>query len=240
MKKMIRKCCLFGLVLFSASQAFSQEFLPAIERFSSKKESFLVTTKGDTTKFFLDDLDRKKGLIVNVAGKTVDGKKFEHDAEDVVFMALAPSDFAKFAAFSEGTSSVLRASKTDFKQINRDLIFFYREYLDDKKRTVLVQQVNPAFDSRLRVYDDPFAKQTAGVGVAGMQVTGGQDKSYYVNYNGKTFRMYKRDYDKLFKEFFGNCPALTAQYKNGAWRDFAEHLFFYEQNCQSATNRAAK
>ena len=230
---MIRKCFQLGLVLFTANLAYSQEFLPAIERFSSKKESFLVTTKGDTTKFFLDDLDRKKGLIVNVAGKTVDGKKFEHNAEDVTFLALAPSDYAKFAAFSEGTSSVLRASKTDFKQINRDLIFFYREYLDDKKRTVLVQQVNPGFDSRMRVYDDPYAAQTAGIGVAGMQMTGGQDKSYYVNYNGKTFRMYKRDYDRLFTEFFGKCPDVMTGFKNRAWRDFAEHLFIYEQNCGS-------
>jgi hypothetical protein len=231
MKKMIRSCFGLGLVLLTAGQAFSQEFLPAIERFSSKKESFLVTTKGDTTKFFLDDLDRKKGLIVNVAGRTVDGKKFEHNAEDVTFMALAPSDYAKFAAFSEGPSSVLRASKTDFKQINRDLIFFYREHLDDKGRTVLVQQVNPGFDSRMRVYDDPYAAQTAGIGVAGMQMTGGQDKSYYVNYNGKTFRMYKRDYDRLFTDFFGKCPDVMTGFRNHAWRDFAQHLFIYEQNC---------
>jgi hypothetical protein len=231
MKKMIRRCFQLGLVLLSTSQAFSQEFLPAIERFSSKKESFLVTSKGDTTKFFLDDLDRKKGLIVNVAGRTTDGKKFEHKAEDVTFMALAPSDYAKFAAFSEGSSSVLRASKTDFKQINRDLIFFYQEYLDDKQRTVLVQQINPGFDSKLRVYDDPFAAQTAGIGVGGMQMTGGQDKSYYVNYNGKTFRMYKRDYDRLFTEFFGKCPDVMTGFKNHAWRNFAQHLFIYEQNC---------
>ena len=231
MKKMIRRCFQLGLVLLTTSQAFSQEFLPAIERFSSKKESFLVTSKGDTTKFFLDDLDRKKGLIVNVAGRTADGKKFEHKAEDVTFMALAPSDYAKFAAFSEGSASVIRASKTDFKQINRDLIFFYQEYLDDKQRTVLVQQINPGFDSKLRVYDDPFAAQTAGIGVGGMQMTGGMDKSFYVNYKGKTFRMYKRDYDRMFPEFFGNCPNLKAQYKNAAWRDFAEHLYFYEQTC---------
>lgn len=231
MKKMIRRCFRLGLVLLTTGTAFSQEFLPAIERFSSKKESFLVTAKGDTTRFFLDDLDRKKGLIVHVAGRTADGKQFEHQAEDVAFMALAPSDYAKFAAFSEGTSSVLRAGKTDFKQINRDLIFFYQEYLDDKQRTVLVQQINPGFDSRLRVYDDPFAAQTAGIGVGGMQMTGGQDKSYYVNYKGKTFRMFKRDYDRLFNEFFGNCPGLKARYRNAAWRDFAEHLFFYEQSC---------
>jgi hypothetical protein len=218
-------------------QGFAQTFLPAIERFSGKKEGFLVTAKGDTTKFILDDLDRKKGLIVNVSGKDMNGKKFEYKADQIKFLALAPADFGKYAAFSEGTGSVLRASKTDFKQINRDLIFFYQEYLEDKKRTVLVQQVNPGFDNNIKVYSDPFAKQTTGVAVAGMQMTGGMDKSYYVNYKGKTIRLYKKDYDKKFKEYFGSCPELNAKYKNGAWRDFAEHLFFYDQSCNGALSK---
>jgi hypothetical protein len=38
MKKMIRKCFQLGLVLFTANQAYSQEFLPAIERFRAKKK----------------------------------------------------------------------------------------------------------------------------------------------------------------------------------------------------------
>jgi hypothetical protein len=231
MKKIFRTCLSAAVLLLSANQMFAQDFLPAIERFSSKKESFLVTAKGDTTKFFLDDLDRKKGLIVNVAGKTTDGKKFEHKAEDVTFMALAPSDYAKFQAFNEGTSSIARANRTDFKQLNRDLIFFYQEYLDDKQRTVLVQQINPGFDSKVRVYDDPFAMQTAGVALGGIQVTGGMDRSVYVNFNGKTFRLFKNNYDRMFKEFFGDCPQLKQQYRNAAWRDFAEHLYFYEQTC---------
>jgi hypothetical protein len=232
MNKIFRTCLGAALLLMTAGETFAQEFIPAIERFSSKKESFLVTTKGDTTKFFIDDLDRKKGLIVNVTGKGADGKKFEYKAEDVKFMALAPSDYAKFAAFNEGTSSIARANKTDFKQINRDLVFFYQEFLDDKKRTVLVQQINPGFDSKVRVYDDPFAAQTAGVALGGIQMTGGNDKSFYVNYNGKTFRLFKNNYGKMFTEFFGNCPEVKQQYKNAAWRDFAEHLYLYEKACQ--------
>jgi hypothetical protein len=212
-------------------KSFAQEFLPAIETFSGKKDCYLVTTKGDTIKFLLDDLDRKKGLIVNVEGKAADGKKFEYKAEEIQFLALAPSDYAKFAAFNEGMSSVTRAGKTDFKQISRELVLFYQEYLEDKKRTVLVQLVNPGFNSHVKVYDDPYAAQTAGVGVAGMQVTGGNDKSYYVKYNGKTTRVYKKDYGKKFTEYFGNCQALKTKYKNAAWRDFAQHLYFFEQNC---------
>ena len=234
MKTILTKAFFSLFFAFTLQQSFAQTFLPAIDRFSSKKEGYLVTAKGDTTKFLLDDLDRKKGLIVNVTGKDMNGKKFEYKAEDIQFLALAPADFSKLSAYSEGSGSILRASKTDFKSINRDLVFFYQEYLEDKKRTVLVQLLNPGFDNTLRVYNDPYAMETSGVAVAGVQMTGGMDKSYYVNYKGKTFRMYKKDYDKKFKEFFGDCPELKAKYKNEAWRDFAEHVFFYEQSCASA------
>lgn len=233
MKTILKKAFYSLLFTITIQQSFAQTFLPAIERFSSKKEGYLVTANGDTTKFLLDDLDRKKGLIVHVSGKDMNGKKFEYKAEQVKFLALAPADYAKLSAFSEGSGSVLRASKTDFKSINRDLVFFYQEYLEDKKRTVLVQLLNPGFDNTIRVYNDPFAMETAGVAVAGMQMSGGMDKSYYVNYNGKTIKLFKKDYDKKFQAFFGNCPELKAKYKNEAWRDFAEHLFFYEQSCNS-------
>ncbi|MCY7356918.1 MAG: hypothetical protein LH609_05510 [Rudanella sp.] len=59
-------------------------------------------------------------------------------------------------------------------------MLFYNEKLDEPKREVLVQLVNPGFESRIRVYDDPFATETMGVGFVGVQLTGGMDKSFYL------------------------------------------------------------
>jgi hypothetical protein len=36
---------------------------------------------------------------------------------------------------------------------------------------------------------------------------------------------------KNLRSIFGNCQALKTKYKNAAWRDFAQHLYFFEQNC---------
>lgn len=223
---------LLVLCLLTALPSMAQQFLPPVERFSSKKPAYLITTKGERIDFELDDLDRKKGLIVRVEGKSTEGKKFKYEAEDIKEMGLTPSDFAKFNSVMESTRSVAKIQRTQVNEATRNLVLFYQEYLADKDRTVLVQLVNPGFESKIRVYDDPYAAETAGIGFAGVQMTGGMDKSFYVKWNGKVFRLKKKDYDDKFKEFFISCPELLKKYPNFAWRDFAEHVFFFDQNCQ--------
>jgi hypothetical protein len=209
----------------------AQQFLPPLERFSTKKESYLIKNDGSRIDFILDDLDRKKGLIVNVEGKTKEGKKFELKASEIKELAIAPSDFAKFAALNDATQSVVKTTKTKSEEFNRELVYFFQEYLEDRKITALMQRLNPEFDSKIRVYHDPFATETAGVGIGGIQVTGGIDKSFYLKVNGKTKRYFKKNYDDDFKTLFGSCNTLKEKFKDVAWRDLPDHLFFFDQEC---------
>jgi len=221
-------------VLLSAwlsAPAFAQEFLPPIERFSSSKPGYLVTKAGERVEFILDDLDRKKGLIVRIEGKTLEGKKFKYEADEVVELGLAPSDFAKFSSAMESTRSIDKMQRTQVGESTRNLVMFYQEQLDEPKRTVLVQLINPGFDSKIRVYHDPFAMETMGVGFAGVQVTGGIDMSYYIKANGKVFRLKKKNYDDEFGTLFGSCPALKTQFKRIVWRDLGGHVFFFDREC---------
>ncbi|RRB02826.1 hypothetical protein [Larkinella rosea] len=215
-----------------ASSATAQQFLPPIERFSGSKPSYLITKTGERIEFTLDDLDRKKGLIIKVEGKTSDGKKFKYKAEELQELGLYPSDFAKFASFSESTSSIAKAQRNKVGESTRNLVIFYQEHLDDPKRDVLVQLVNPGFDSKIKVYDDPFAAETTGVGLMGVQLTGGMDKSFYVKAGGKVTRLKKKNYDDKFKELFESCPDMLTKFaKNDAWRDFCQHVFYFDQQC---------
>ncbi|OIN58144.1 hypothetical protein [Arsenicibacter rosenii] len=221
---------LLGLALSLTAQA--QAFLPSIDRFSGSKPGYLITKSGERIDFILDDLDRKKGLIIRVEGKTTDGKKFKYEAADIQELGLNPSDYAKFSSVMNSTSSIVKAQKTKVSESTRNLVIFSQEHLDDQDRDVLVQLVNPGFDSRIKVFDDPFATQTMGVGVYGMQVTGGMDKSFYVKANGKVFRLKKKNYDEYFPILFGSCPAVMSKYGKGfAWRDFNEHVFLLDQEC---------
>lgn len=226
------------MFLGAVTSVTAQDFLPPVERFSGSKPGYLVTKSGERVEFTLDDLDRKKGLIIRVEGKTLDGKKFKREAADIQELGLAPSDYAKFSAFSESTRSIAKMQRTKVNEATRNLVMFYQEHLDEPKRDVLLQLVNPGFDSQIRVYDDPFAAETTGVSIGGVQLTGGMDKSFYVKADGKVFRLKKKNYDDKFKELFGGCPAVMNKYgKNFAWRDFCTHVFMFDQECGGISAR---
>lgn len=223
---------LIALFLLTVANVYCQQFLPPVERFSTKKAGYLITKDDKRIDFILDDLDRKKGLIIKVEGKPTDGgKKFVLKADQIKELAIPGSDWAKFAALSESTRSVAKMKNTKAKEFNRELIYFYQEYLEDRKITALMQIINPDFSSKIIAYDDPFAAETMGVGVAGIQLTGGISKSFYLKVDGKVKRYFKKDYDDDFKTLFGNCPDLLTKYKGFAWRDLPQHLFFFDTEC---------
>ncbi len=225
--------CIIILAVVALAPAFCQQLLPAMDRFSEKKPGHLITMKGERIDFVLTDLDRKKGLIINVEGKTLDGKKFEMDAIEIKELALAPSSWSKMTSTLNATESVLTATKTDLNKLNPDLVYFFQENVGDKKNTTaLMQLLNPQFCTKIRIYHDPYAAETAGVGIGGIQVTGGVDKSYYVKFEDKTRRIFKKNYDDDFPLFFKSCTDLTTKYKGFAWRDFPDHVFFFENSCK--------
>ncbi len=224
---------LFVIALLGVDAVQAQQFLPPVERFSGSKPGYLITKTGERVDFTLDDLDRKRGLIIRITGKTPDGKKFKYEAADVQELGLAPSDAAKYSSLMSSTRSIAKMQRTKVGDATRDLVMFYNEHLDDPDREVLVQLVNPGFDSRIRVYDDPFAAETTGFAVGGIAVTGGMDKSFYVKTKeGKVIRLKKRNYDEMFKPLFDSCPAVMDKYaKNFAWRDFCSHVFLFDESC---------
>lgn len=230
MTKHILLLCLF---LLGVKAAWAQQFLPPVKRFSGTKPGYLITKTGERVDFTLDDLDRKKGLIIQVSGKTLDGKPFSYPASEVQELGLAPSQMAQYTSLLNSVSSIAKVQRTKVGEATRDLILFYNEHLDNPDREVLVQLLNPDFDSQIRVYNDPFAWQTLGVGVAGVPITGGMDMSYYVKTkDGKVIQLKKHTYGEMFRSLFESCPAVMAKYGNDVvWRDFCSHVFLFEESC---------
>ncbi|MBL7816850.1 MAG: hypothetical protein JNL70_17645 [Saprospiraceae bacterium] len=219
-------------LFFCATKAICQDLLPPLEHFSSKKQAYLIKKDSTRIDFFLTDLDRKKGLIVNVEGKTTEGKKFEIKADQILTLAVPPSDLSKFIGISESTRSVAKLGRTNTNKLNRDLVYFFQEYAEDRKVTALLQLLNPDFSDKIAIYHDPWATETMGFGVAGIPITGGIDKSYYLKVNGKTKRYFKKDYDDEFEKLFKSCPELLKKYKNFAWRDLPRHVYFFDTECE--------
>jgi hypothetical protein len=222
----------FTFLLIICEQSFCQQFAPTFRRFSGKKTAFLFLNSGEKISFKIKKIKRKKGAIVRIKGRATDGSKFKYRANDIKQAALPPTLLTKLDAAQDATESVVETTKTNFESLGKDLALYYQEPYRGQRKALL-QLINPEFCTQIKVYADPRAKETSGVKVSGLRLTGGIDKSYYVNYKGTTTRIRKRNYNRYFKEFFGSCPALLNKYKDSAWRDLPNHIYFYEQNCQN-------
>ena len=104
-----------------------------------------------------------------------------------------------------------------------------------KDKYVMMQLLNPGFDSKIKVYVDPNAGESAGVGVGGVKLVGGEDKSYLVVFDGGKSTKYKKG--KYKKEALGqlykDCDVFKQNYEGEKfkWKNFAEHVFVYDQLC---------
>ncbi|MBK8699843.1 MAG: hypothetical protein IPN29_10030 [Saprospiraceae bacterium] len=170
---------------------FAQDFLDGSFTFSKKKAAYLTLTDGKEITGFLDDIDRKKGLIKKIVLKDSTGKKMEFLPEQLQYMYLAPTGWDKFTRSMEKVN--------DFSEWDRDQTI-NKAYIKDgyvrfekaeviiKKDTLnlLMQLVNPGYASKIRVYFDPNAAETSSMAIGGMTVSGGDAKSYYVKRMGDT------------------------------------------------------
>jgi hypothetical protein len=221
------------LGLFNTVNA--QEFIPRTLNFSKKKGCILKTKEGNVVEGTLSGMKFKKGLVEQIKMKDVNGKKLKFKASDVAEFRVPPSSLGKLAALNESTASIKKMTKANFGSIvKKDYVYFEQALLPGKKpRYLLLQLVNPGFDSKIKVYDDPKAKSTGGVAVGGIQATGGELKSYYVVKDDVAQRVKKKDFDEMQSWIFGDCSALNKSFDGELkFKDFAAQVFFYDQECE--------
>ena len=101
---------ILGLTL--SISAFSQDFLDGNFTFSKKEKSYLTLTDGSEVIGFIDDIDRKKGLIEKIVIKDSTGKKREFLPQQLHHMYIAPTKWDKFAS---GVDKSYDITKWEFK-----------------------------------------------------------------------------------------------------------------------------
>jgi hypothetical protein len=115
----------------------------------------------------------------------------------------------KFELIAESTETVKKLTKANFEEIsNREYIIYQQARLPGKKtKYVLLQLLNPGFDSKIKVFQDPWAAETQGLTFSDAQLTGEEDKSYFfVKTGGQAFKVKKGTYKKEFKAIFAIAP----------------------------------
>lgn len=94
---------------------------------------------------------------------------------------------------------------------------------------LMMQLLNPDFSKVVKVYHDPFAKETAFIGVAGVTVAGGNDKSYFVKVSSDpaAYKLTKKDYKKEFTGMWSKCKDMSSKHPDVKWSDLVQHILDY-------------
>ncbi|MBX2957031.1 MAG: hypothetical protein KF846_12790 [Cyclobacteriaceae bacterium] len=230
---------LTGMILLSFS-AFSQGFIAALDpddmSFISNKPCIVKLASGEEIHGKFLGGSMINGYLNNFNIKLENGEKAKFKPEDVARLSVETSRLAKLAMMAESTSSIKELTSTNFDEIvNRNHIVFETAMRHNKKEKLrLMQLLNPGFDSHIKVFADPNAKETTGIGIAGVKLTGGIDKSYlFVQDDQKAVLVKKGNYKKDFSELYAKCPKMLQAFAGEKlkWDDVAGHVFVYAQIC---------
>jgi len=215
------------------SQHFSEPFMGA----SYKKITYITMEDGTEIKGTLKKLKLEKGLIEEIKIKDLNDQKMKIKPAKIKYMYVPLSNLGKYASAINFSEDATRWASTDIKTdiISKGYAYFEKSQVKIKKKTetLMLELLNPTFSSKIKVYTDPLAKETASLGVGGIKVAGGKAKSYYVKKGDDVaYRLKKKNYPEEFKLFFSDCPALIEKYgDNPKWSDFEMHVFEYTKDC---------
>ena len=228
---------LFGF-LCSSTLIFSQQLLDPFISFSKKKPAYVTMEDGKEIVGTIRKLYRNGRLFKKISLKLENGEKISLPAEEISHMYLPQSAWGKFGNAFEKATDLTRKDEDNLEHIRFKEGYAYFEKQEvtykKKKRTLLLQLLNPHFSSQIKIYYDPYAGEAAGLEVGGFNVAGGGEKSYYVKIGeGETFRLKKKDYKKKFKMLFGDCKSLMKEHaKRAMWKRFNEHVYEYTTDCK--------
>ena len=227
MKKIGLASLLFLGAVFNVT---GQTFISAVSQFQAGNGCVLELLDGTIINGKVGSATIAFGYLSSLTVKDEAGVKHKHKAETIKEFKMKMGFMAKMDAAAEGSSSIGEMFDTDYSEIIEREYIIYRQALLPKKKDKyrLLQLVNPGFDSKIQVFDDPGGKESKGL------IGGGKEKSYLVVLHGKkSVEVKKGNYKKDFPDIYGDCKSFmgTIDGKKPKFWDMAGHVFAYDQLC---------
>lgn len=223
-----------------ATVATSQKnyFSNPASSFSKKKTSYVTLIDGTELEGKVKKFDWKKGLFEGIT-LVVDGKKKKLEGKDISHMYLQPSGLSKLGDIYDLTNN---DDKVVDHTMNSELLkegYVYFEqtecyYKKKKKETLLLQLLNTAFSNKVKVFHDPYARESASVGIGSFKVAGGNAKSYFIKKGDDVaFKLKKKNYDETASDLFGDCPDYFKTIEDALnWSKLGNHILDYSTECK--------
>ncbi|MDW7695831.1 hypothetical protein R9C00_25165 [Flammeovirgaceae bacterium SG7u.111] len=237
---MIKRTTMVLALVLTALLTQAQTFAPGFVGFSVKKTTYITMNDGSEVEGRLKKLSYKKGLVEEIKIEDAStGKKVKIKPEDIKFMYVPPSNMGKLAQKIEASNNLSRLIDGELSSEHLNDGYLYMEsskvQLKKKTGTYMLQLANPTFSAKIKVYIDPFAKQSAGIGVGGMTLAGGLDKSYYIKKATEDVaqKITKKEYKKEMALLFAESPELLAKYNDDPkWSEFEKFIYEYSTSVQ--------
>lgn len=237
------KSALVWLLCIGMSLSLSAQkvkyFTDASDGFSKKKTSYITLNDGTELEGKIKKLKRAKMLFKEIHLELENGKKKVMSAEDIKSMYLPQSGFDKLGKTMNSVYDVTEWDSSDLNQEHLKEGYAYFEatevyYKKKKTKVLLLQLLNPAFPGVVKVFHDPLAGESGGLGIGGLQVTESSDKSYFIKVGGDVaFKLKKKKYDDEAENVFRKCPDFYKSIKKSLkWKEFPEKLMEYSKECQ--------
>ncbi len=167
------------------------------------------------------------GQLQSLTLKDAAGEKRKLKAEELSELRVKPTKMDNIGAMLSQPNLQAMITQDFSKSLDREWCYFVQTSPPGKDKKVMMQLLNPGFDKKMKVFVDPMAQETAS----------GEDKSYFVvkEGSGEAIKVKKGSYSKeALKSIFNDCQVMVDNYAGDKMklRDFAEHVFVFEQLCQ--------
>jgi hypothetical protein len=232
--------CTLVLTYFSC---FSQGFIASLDKDDMdlaliNKPTIVKLVSGEEITGKFGGATIISGYLDRIIIKKENGEKAKIEPEEIERLSIKASKLAKLSMMAEATASIKTLTNANFEEIvNREYIIFETALRSNKAaKPRLMQLLNPGFDSKIKVFADPNARETGGVGIGGVSFGGGVDKSYlFVQNDEKSVLVKKGSYKKNFEELYQNCPKMLESFSGEKikWDDVAGHVFAFDRICSN-------
>lgn len=215
------------LLIALVSKSAAQQLLDPYKEFFSNQLAYVITQEGDSISGYLRGAAEASGFIRKLTIMDENGQKHKFKAEQLQRFAIQPGVFAKIESVADQATSLRKIIQADFHEIlERDWLIYDSQTLPRRKnKTGLLQLLNPGFDENIKVYNHPNGSRSMPLGVGGIKLTGGEDRTFLVvKGNGEPQVFRKAGFKKSFTELFADEPDFV----NGYGRDVKfKHLAIY-------------
>lgn len=216
---------LFSILILSVSA----QFVTPLESISG--DAIVTTVSGDILEGNLKNAMTGPNGLISFKLEDYNGRDHKFKAADAKELKIKVDGLAKLEIIAEQSSNISKLAKSNFEEVvQREYIIWQQLKHPKKDKFIMLQLLNPGFDSKIKVYHKPNA-ESGETSVGGVAISGGEAKAYILVKDGKTIEMTKKDYKKGgYSELFSDCDQMNNPKPD--FKEFAVDVFTYDQDCK--------